>query len=237
MPEPDTDEYEELKKDPDLAFLKTITAQFQTLLGVSLIEVLSRHSTDEIYLGQRDTAEWTTDDEPLAAFERFGKKLVEIEKRIMERNSDGRLKNRAGPVKMPYMLMYPNTSDYSREGGLTGKGLGHFSPLVDAVLRIRMLPKGVPLPPSGPSTRISDPPPSPFEMLPKRVHIPPSGPSTCTSNPPPSPFEMLPEGMSIPPSDLTDILRIHLHHFCNGIYSSGAPLQEINQIRLRAWYV
>ncbi|KAK8684827.1 hypothetical protein V6N13_040843 [Hibiscus sabdariffa] len=123
MPEPDTDEYEELKKDPDLAFLKTITAQFQTLLGVSLIEVLSRHSTDEIYLGQRDTAEWTTDDEPLAAFERFGKKLVEIEKRIMERNSDGRLKNRAGPVKMPYMLMYPNTSDYSREGGLTGKGI------------------------------------------------------------------------------------------------------------------
>ncbi|GMI96000.1 Arabidopsis thaliana lipoxygenase 5 [Hibiscus trionum] len=123
MPESGTDEYEELKKDPDLVFLKTITAQFQTMLGVSLIEVLSRHSADEIYLGQRDTAEWTTDDEPLAAFERFGKKLVEIENRIVERNSDGRLKNRVGPVKMPYMLMYPNTSDYSREGGLTGKGI------------------------------------------------------------------------------------------------------------------
>lgn len=52
MPEPGTPEYEELKSDPDLAFLKTITAQFQTLLGVSLIEVLSRHSTEEVYLGQ-----------------------------------------------------------------------------------------------------------------------------------------------------------------------------------------
>ncbi|KAE8717611.1 Linoleate 9S-lipoxygenase 5 [Hibiscus syriacus] len=123
MPEQGTDEYEELKEDPDLAFLKTITAQFQTVLGISLIEVLSRHSTDEIYLGQRDTEEWTTDEEPLAAFDRFGKELVEIERRIMERNNDGELKNRVGPVKIPYMLMYPNTSDYSREGGLTGKGI------------------------------------------------------------------------------------------------------------------
>ncbi|MBA0823760.1 hypothetical protein Goarm_020466 [Gossypium armourianum] len=123
MSEPGTKEYDELKNDLDLAFLKTITAQFQTLLGVSLIEVLSRHATDEIYLGQRDTAEWTTEDEPLAAFERFGKKLVEIESRIMERNNDSKLKNRVGPVKVSYTLLYPNTSDYSRDGGLTGKGI------------------------------------------------------------------------------------------------------------------
>ncbi|TXG72010.1 hypothetical protein EZV62_000589 [Acer yangbiense] len=123
MPEPGTPEYAELEKDPDLAYLKTITAQLQTLLGVSLIEVLSRHSTDEIYLGQRDTPEWTSDDEPLAAFERFGKKLVEIENRIVEMNNDKRLKNRVGPVNLPYTLLYPNTSDYSREGGLTGKGI------------------------------------------------------------------------------------------------------------------
>ncbi|XVE81593.1 hypothetical protein DITRI_Ditri15bG0077300 [Diplodiscus trichospermus] len=123
MPEPGTPEYAELEKDPDLAFLKTITAQFQTLLGVSLIEILSRHSADEIYLGQRDASNWTSDAEPLAAFERFGKKLVEIENRIVDRNNDSKLKNRTGPVKMPYSLLYPNTSDYSREGGLTGKGI------------------------------------------------------------------------------------------------------------------
>ncbi|CAN1129293.1 Probable linoleate 9S-lipoxygenase 5 [Linum perenne] len=123
MPEPGTPEYVELEENPDLAYLKTITAQLQTLLGISLIESLSRHSTDEVYLGQRETPEWTTDDEALAAFKRFGDKLMEIERKIMEMNNNPRLKNRAGPVKVPYTLLFPNTSDYSREGGLTGKGI------------------------------------------------------------------------------------------------------------------
>ncbi|KAI9114904.1 hypothetical protein K1719_013917 [Acacia pycnantha] len=123
MPEPGTPDYAELESNPDLAFLKTITAQFQTLLGVSLIEILSRHSTDEVYLGQRDVSGWTSDAEPLAAFERFGKKLMEIENRIVEMNNDERWKNRVGPVKVPYTLLYPNTSGYPGECGLTGKGI------------------------------------------------------------------------------------------------------------------
>ncbi|GLT76826.1 hypothetical protein SLA2020_484620 [Shorea laevis] len=123
MPEPGTPEYAELASDFEKAFLKTITAQFQTLLGVSLIEILSRHSTDEVYLGQTDNPNWTTDDEALAAFERFGNELVKIENRIMDRNNDSRLKNRVGPVRMPYTLLYPNTSDYTKECGLTGKGI------------------------------------------------------------------------------------------------------------------
>ena len=123
MPEPGTPEYNELESNPELAFLKTITAQFQTLLGVSLIEILSRHSTDEVYLGQRDTPDWTSDKEPLEAFERFGQKLIDIENRIIEMNNDQRWKNRVGPVKVPYTLLFPNTSDHSGEGGLTGKGI------------------------------------------------------------------------------------------------------------------
>jgi len=123
MPELGTPEYEELRSNPDLAFLKTITAQFQTLLGVSLIEVLSRHSTEEVYLGQSENTEWTLDAEPLKAFDRFSEKLLEIESKITKRNKDERLKNRNGPVKVPYTLLYPNTSDYSKEGGLTGKGI------------------------------------------------------------------------------------------------------------------
>ncbi|KAL2229895.1 probable linoleate 9S-lipoxygenase 5 isoform X2 [Sesamum indicum] len=123
MPKPGTPEYAELESNPDSAFLKTITAQFQTLLGVSLIEILSRHSTDEIYLGQQESPDWTADAHPREAFERFSAALVEIESRITDRNKDGRLRNRSGPVKMPYMLLYPNTSDNSKEGGLTGKGI------------------------------------------------------------------------------------------------------------------
>ncbi|KAK4345201.1 hypothetical protein RND71_035377 [Anisodus tanguticus] len=36
------------------AFLRTITTQLQTLLGVSLIQILLRHTSDEIYLRQRE---------------------------------------------------------------------------------------------------------------------------------------------------------------------------------------
>ncbi|KAL8105120.1 linoleate 9S-lipoxygenase 5-like isoform X2 [Apium graveolens] len=123
MPEPGTPEYRELEEHPESAFLKTITSQLPTLLGVSLIEILSRHSTDEIYLGQTDNPEWTSDVEPLEAFKKFGKKLAEIENRINCRNNDERLANRRGPVKVPYTLLYPNTSDSSKTSGLTGKGI------------------------------------------------------------------------------------------------------------------
>ncbi|PON59877.1 Lipoxygenase [Trema orientale] len=118
MPEKGTPEYDELHSDPDIAFLKTITAEEQTLLGVSLIEILSRHASDEVYLGQRDTPEWTADTDPLHAFEKFGKKLAEIENRIMSRNNDKMLKNRVGPVKFPYTLLCPTS-----EEGITAKGI------------------------------------------------------------------------------------------------------------------
>ncbi|PHT63176.1 putative linoleate 9S-lipoxygenase 5 [Capsicum annuum] len=120
MPEPGTPEFDELKTNPDKAFLRTVTPQMQTLLGVSLIEMLSRHTSDEVYLGQRDTPEWTKDLEPLQAFERFGKRLREIEDKITQMNCDEKLKNRSGPVKMPYISLYP-----SSEMGLTGKGISN----------------------------------------------------------------------------------------------------------------
>ncbi|KAK4282802.1 hypothetical protein QN277_014133 [Acacia crassicarpa] len=118
MPEMGTSEYDEFVRDPDKTYLRTITAQFQTLLGISLIEILSRHSTDEVYLGQRDTAKWTSDAEPLEAFDKFGRKLVEIERRITIMNGDRRLRNRVGPVKLPYTLLYPTS-----KSGLTGMGI------------------------------------------------------------------------------------------------------------------
>ncbi|XP_019161163.1 PREDICTED: probable linoleate 9S-lipoxygenase 5 [Ipomoea nil] len=96
MPEQGTSEHAELHSNPDLAFLKTITPQLQTLLGVSLIEILSRHSSDEIYLGQRDTPYWTSDAEPREAFQRFHDKLVQIEGRILERNGEKKKKTIQG---------------------------------------------------------------------------------------------------------------------------------------------
>ncbi|TVU45523.1 hypothetical protein EJB05_05012 [Eragrostis curvula] len=124
MPGPGTEEYAELEQDPERAFIHTITSQIQTIIGISLIEILSKHSSDEVYLGQRDTPEWTSDAKALAAFQRFSDRLVEIEGKVVSENRDPDLKNRNGPAKFPYMLLYPNTSDHSgAAAGLTAKGI------------------------------------------------------------------------------------------------------------------
>ncbi|XP_047336892.1 probable linoleate 9S-lipoxygenase 5 [Impatiens glandulifera] len=120
MPEVGTLEFEELKTNPDKILLKTLSSKLQTLLLVAHIEILSRHSSDEVYLGQRDTPEWTNDVEPLEAFKRFGKKLEEIEKNIIEMNNDKSLKNRRGAVQIPYTLLFPTS-----QSGLTGKGISN----------------------------------------------------------------------------------------------------------------
>ncbi|KAM3321688.1 putative linoleate 9S-lipoxygenase 5 isoform X2 [Capsicum chacoense] len=120
IPDPGTAEYEELKTNPVKGYLKTISPQFQTLIGIAVLEVLSIHSSDEYFLGQREAAaEWTEDMEALKAFERFGKKLAQIEEKITMMNNDEKLKNRTGPVKMPYTLLYPT----SEPGLVTAKGI------------------------------------------------------------------------------------------------------------------
>nr|GEY39866.1 probable linoleate 9S-lipoxygenase 5 [Tanacetum cinerariifolium] len=48
MPEPNTPEYDELEQYPENDFLKTITPRLQTLLGIALIELLSKHPSHEI---------------------------------------------------------------------------------------------------------------------------------------------------------------------------------------------
>ncbi|KAK4739245.1 hypothetical protein R3W88_002942 [Solanum pinnatisectum] len=119
MPEPGSPEYEELKTNPDKVFLKTTVPPLQTLLEISLLKVLSRHGSDTLYLGQRDSPEWTKDQEPLLAFERFGKKLSDIGNQILQMNGDHKKwKNRSGPVKVPYTSLFPTS-----EEGLTGKGI------------------------------------------------------------------------------------------------------------------
>lgn len=118
VPEEGSPEYEELKQKPDSVFFKTINSQLQTLLGMSIMETFSRHTSDEVYLGNRDTPQWTKDAEPLESFEKFGRKLGEIEKGILSKNNDPKWRNRNGPVKIPYTLFLPTSGP-----GLTGKGI------------------------------------------------------------------------------------------------------------------
>ncbi|CAD6266679.1 unnamed protein product [Miscanthus lutarioriparius] len=124
MPAPGSDEYAELEHNPEKVFVRTITCKFEALVGISLLEILSSHSSDEVYLGQRDTPEWTSDDEAQEAFKRFGTRLTEIERGLEAKNADPWLKNRNGPAKFPYTLLYPNTKDErGAAAGITAKGI------------------------------------------------------------------------------------------------------------------
>ncbi|XP_021772933.1 probable linoleate 9S-lipoxygenase 5 [Chenopodium quinoa] len=110
-------ELKELEKNPDGVFLKTVTSQLRTLACLSVIELISRHSEDEVYLGQREPG-WTSDAPPIEAFKRFSKKLESIEKEILDRNKDPELKNRVGPAKLPFTLLCPSSGV-----GITGRGI------------------------------------------------------------------------------------------------------------------
>jgi len=124
-PMPETvEEEKEMEKDPEGYFLKTITGKPQALEIMSVIQILSRHSSEEIYLGQRDDEPmWTSDQKARVAFNEFQSRLKEIvEVNIENRNWDESLKNRHGEVKIPYTLLYPNTSGKC-VAGVDGKGI------------------------------------------------------------------------------------------------------------------
>ncbi|XP_027336926.1 seed linoleate 9S-lipoxygenase-like isoform X2 [Abrus precatorius] len=119
IPEPGTKEYDEMVKSPQKAYLRTITPKYQTLVDLSVIEILSRHASDEIYLGERENPDfWTSDSRAKEAFKRFGSKLSEIEGKITGRNNDSSLRNRYGPIKLPYTLLHRSSNE-----GLTFKGI------------------------------------------------------------------------------------------------------------------
>ena len=112
IPEKGTAEYDEMVNSHQKADLKTITP------NLSVIEILSRHASDEFYLGQRDNPNWTPNPRAIEAFKKFGNKLAEIETKISERNHDPNLRNRTGPAKLPYTVLLPTS-----EPGLTFRGI------------------------------------------------------------------------------------------------------------------
>ena len=114
----------QLEADPDRFFLDTVLGRFTSTLGLTLMEVLSNHTSDELYLGQRATAAWTDDGEVLQLLDRFRDELRRVENRVTERNRDLRLKNRKGPAKVPYTLLFPDVGNVGgKEKGITGKGI------------------------------------------------------------------------------------------------------------------
>ncbi|XP_059594252.1 linoleate 9S-lipoxygenase 6 [Vitis vinifera] len=123
IPNEGTHEFAAFLKDPDGYYLKMLPARFEMTIGVALIEVLSQHASDEVYIGQKPSPEWTDNEEVRQRFEKFRENLQKVERKILVRNRDPKLKNRKGPAKIPYKLLYPDTSNIGIGRGITGKGI------------------------------------------------------------------------------------------------------------------
>jgi hypothetical protein len=118
VPEVGTKEWDDLQKDPERFYLDTVSNETQATTVMSTIEILATHALDEEYLGQRSNPNWSSDPKVLSAFDKFTNKIGDIEKLIQSRNADKSLKNRSGPVQIPYELLFPTSGP-----GLTGKGV------------------------------------------------------------------------------------------------------------------
>ncbi|XP_057827365.1 linoleate 9S-lipoxygenase-like [Cryptomeria japonica] len=116
-------EYDKFLLDPEAYFLKTVTDPVPTTISMIVLQVLSTHSADEVYLGQGSSTDWIDDPRVDIAFKEFGQNLLKIEEKISCRNKDPSLKNRCGAANLPYTLLFPNTSDKTKTGGRTFKGI------------------------------------------------------------------------------------------------------------------
>ncbi|XP_054793635.1 linoleate 13S-lipoxygenase 2-1, chloroplastic-like [Prosopis cineraria] len=120
MPTEDTskEEWERFLKDPAQFLLESFPSQIQATVVMAILYLLSDHSPDEEYIGQKIEPSWAEDPTIEAAFGRFNGRLKEIEEIIDARNGDEKLKNRNGAGIVPYELMKPFSGP-----GVTGKGI------------------------------------------------------------------------------------------------------------------
>ena len=133
IPEPGTCEFKEMVDDSNKFIAQTWPEKFQMAFVISVMDLLSRHTSDEVYLGQRPPEnKWEENRDVNEKFQEFRENLKQIEKNIMERNKEYHLINRRGNAKIPYKLLYPDTSKTmapSKENGgkektdITGRGI------------------------------------------------------------------------------------------------------------------
>ena len=116
--EPSEEEWQKFLNKPDQTLLESFPTQIQATLVMTILYLLSGHSSDEEYIGQYMEKSWAENPAIKAAFERFSTKLRGIERIIDSRNSDSDLRNRNGAGMMPYELLKPFSGP-----GVTGKGV------------------------------------------------------------------------------------------------------------------
>ncbi|GAA0170917.1 oxygenase [Lithospermum erythrorhizon] len=123
IPKEGTKEFADFLTDPDMYFLKMLPTKFEMTLSITLVEVLSRHISEEVYLGQQSSPNWIDDEWINRRYKEFAFELQLVERRILKRNKDPSFRNRRGPAKIPYKLLYPDTLNVRNRSGITDKGI------------------------------------------------------------------------------------------------------------------
>ncbi|KAF5194563.1 Lipoxygenase 2 protein [Thalictrum thalictroides] len=112
------EEHKLFMEKPESVLMKCFPSQIQAPLVMAVLRLLSTHSMDEEYLGDRIEPSWDENPHIKEAFERFNKKLIEVGGIIDARNADPKLLNRTGAGVVPYELLKPFS-----EPGMTGMGV------------------------------------------------------------------------------------------------------------------
>ncbi|BBN18325.1 protein MpLOX12 [Marchantia polymorpha subsp. ruderalis] len=118
IPEMNSVQYFELIADPERFMLSSAISETRAVIAMALFELLSTHSTDEEYQGQRLFSNWTCDPLLQSAFSEFSAAMKALEEKINARNTDPSLSNRIGKAQVPYTLLFPSSTS-----GLTGRGV------------------------------------------------------------------------------------------------------------------
>ncbi|KAM5559547.1 linoleate 13S-lipoxygenase 3-1, chloroplastic-like [Rosa sericea] len=119
IPKNDDPEYASFIRDPQQYFISSLPSLFEATKYMAVIDIISAHSPDEEYIGERkDLSNWSADTEISEAFYRFSVEMRRIEKEIERRNGDLSLRNRSGAGVSPYELLMP-----SSEPGVTCRGV------------------------------------------------------------------------------------------------------------------
>ncbi|KAB2027980.1 hypothetical protein ES319_D05G069000v1 [Gossypium barbadense] len=111
-------DWEFFMNKPEVLLLLCFPSQIQATTVMAILDVLSNHSPDEEYLGEKSELAWAKDPVIQAAFEKFNGRLMELEGIIDERNANKDLRNRNGAGIVPYEFLKPFS-----EPGVTGKGV------------------------------------------------------------------------------------------------------------------
>ncbi|XP_021724319.1 linoleate 13S-lipoxygenase 2-1, chloroplastic-like [Chenopodium quinoa] len=114
----DPDNWNKFIASPETTLLECFPLMQQAAKVMALLDVLSRHSSEEEYIGQNKEPSWEAEEVIKIAYREFQAGLDTLEHDITDRNEDKNLKHLYGAGVVPYDLLRPKS-----DVGVTGRGV------------------------------------------------------------------------------------------------------------------